>query len=381
MITVLTLLVALMLGFASCQGGAEEIGSTSKPASNPETNASVTGTVTYRERLALTAGATLAVELRDVSYADAAAPLIAGQTIINPGQVPVHFKVDYNRNDIDPRNTYSISARIIESDGRLAFINDTAYEVITRGNPRRVDMLLVLVQPPSEAQWEGKDEGADWRTWVEVPVPVIGASLLPNEPAPLLRVTYWQSTIEGCARPGNKGVEVAGTDIHLRLTLMQRPQSSWAIACDEEMVELDEVLPVRAPLKPGTMYRIVVNGIETTSFTPPDPEMGNTYIAESPIQNVAVLEPKSESGLYQLEVISGRPSGSCTQYNGYEIQRREPTVIEVRISHHQVANPEARCTRDFPVDRTIVPLGANFEPGTEFNIRVNGEDSVSFVAR
>ena len=381
MITVLTLLVALILGFASCQGGVEEIGSTSTSVSRAGTNASVTGTVTYRERLTLTAGATLAVVLRDVSYADAAAPLIASHTITNPGHVPIQFKVDYNQDDIAPRNTYSVSARIIESDGRLAFTNDTVYDVITRGNPNRVDMLLVLVQPPSGAQWEGKDEGADWRTWVEVPVPVIGASLLPNELAPLLRVTYWQSTVEGCARPGNKGGEVAGTDIHVRLTLMQPPQSSWAIACDEEMVELDEVLPVRAPLQTGTMHRVVVNGIETNTFTPPDPVLGNTYIAESPIRSVAVLEPKSESGQYQLEAISGRPSGSCTQYNGYEIQRREPTVIEVRISHHQVADPEARCTRDFPVDRTIVPLGANFELGTEYSIRVNGEDSASLVAR
>ena len=143
MITVLTLLVALILGFASCQGGVEEIGSTSTSVSRAGTNASVTGTVTYRERLTLTAGATLAVVLRDVSYADAAAPLIASHTITNPGHVPIQFKVDYNQDDIDPRNTYSVSARIIESDGRLAFTNDTVYDVITRGNPNRVDMLLV----------------------------------------------------------------------------------------------------------------------------------------------------------------------------------------------------------------------------------------------
>ena len=38
----------------------------------------------------------------------------------------------------------------MESDGRLAFINDTAYEVITRANPTRVDMVLVLVEPPPD---------------------------------------------------------------------------------------------------------------------------------------------------------------------------------------------------------------------------------------
>lgn len=47
----------------------------------------------------------------------------------------------YNEDDINPRNTYSIQARITESDGRLAFINDTAYDVITRANPTRIDMV------------------------------------------------------------------------------------------------------------------------------------------------------------------------------------------------------------------------------------------------
>ena len=149
MVSVLAFFMSLMLGFVSCQGALSEKGTTSESGVGLGATASVTGTVTYRERLALTDGATLKVELRDTSYADAAAPLIASQTIPNPGQVPIRFRVEYNRDDIDPRNTYSISVRITESDGRLAFINDTAYDVITRGNPDRVDMLLVLVQPPS----------------------------------------------------------------------------------------------------------------------------------------------------------------------------------------------------------------------------------------
>ncbi|WP_419849121.1 YbaY family lipoprotein [Candidatus Poriferisocius sp.] len=91
------------------------------PTVDPDANASVTGTVT--------------VQLRDTSLMDVASELIAEQVIANPGQVPVAFEVYYNEDDINPRNTYSIQARITESDGRLAFINDTAYYVITRGNP------------------------------------------------------------------------------------------------------------------------------------------------------------------------------------------------------------------------------------------------------
>ncbi|MCE2512796.1 MAG: YbaY family lipoprotein [Acidimicrobiia bacterium] len=72
--------------------------------------------------------------------------------------------------DIDSRNTYSVSARIEESDGRLAFINDTAYDVITRGNPKKVDMVLVLVEAPPEMV-DGSRIVVDVTAWVPAPTP------------------------------------------------------------------------------------------------------------------------------------------------------------------------------------------------------------------
>ena len=139
--------ICIVLLAAACQGEQSPSNATVEVPSGRNPNASVSGTVAYRERLALTPTATLMVELRDVSYADGPAPLIARKTISGPGQVPINFEVEYNREDIDSRNRYSISASIVESDGRLAFTNDTVYEVITHGNPNKVDMLLVLVQP------------------------------------------------------------------------------------------------------------------------------------------------------------------------------------------------------------------------------------------
>lgn len=223
---ILPVLAALLLlvALAACGGDAGPTDVKREVTSEKAPNASVTGSVTYRERLSLTEGAKLVVELRDVSYADAAAPLIARQTISNPGQVPIKFKVEYNRADIDPRNSYAIQADIIESDGRLAFTNDTAYGVITGGNPNKVDMLLVLVQPPPD-QLEGNE---DWRTRVEVPVPPIWANLIPNEPEPYLRIAYRQSTIEGCARPGNQDLKVDDYNIVARVTLMEPPATPWA---------------------------------------------------------------------------------------------------------------------------------------------------------
>ncbi len=371
----------VLMAAAACQSESGPSNTTLEVASGRNPDSSVSGTVTYLEWLALTEGATLVVELRDVSYADGPAPLIARQTISGPGQVPIKFKVGYNREDISSKSRYSVSAEIVESDGCLAFTNDTSYEVITHGNPDRVDMLLVLVQPPPDLV-EGSDAGSDWRTWVEVPVPVAWANLIPNEPEHFLRVAYYQPTIEGCARPGNQALELDGYDIIVWVTLMQPPPTPWAIPCHEQVVELDTVEPIGVSLEPGQTYRVIVNGMETTTFTMPETSLGDTFLAESPIESMEVMTLESSPPQYQLRVVSGMPEGSgCSQFNGYEIRRRESNRIDVAITHHQAADPFVVCTADYPSIETIVSLGSDFEPGLEYTVSVNSETAGSFVAR
>ena len=378
-----TLLAAIaisvvLVALAACGSNQRPANVTVEVPSGQSPDASVNGTVTYRERLNLSPEAKLVVELRDVSYADAASTLIARQTISDPGQVPIKFKVEYNRDDIDSRNTYAVSARIIESDGRLAFINDTAYDVITRGNPDKVDMHLVLVQPPPDLV----DGGVDWRTWVEVPAQVISANLIPNEPELFLRIVYYQSTIEGCARPGSQGLRVEGNKIIATLTLMQPPPTAWAIPCDEQLVELDAVEPVETSLEPGETYHVIVNDVATTSFSLPRPNLGHTIIAESPIESADIMIMESAPPQYQLRVVSGLPRGSgCSQVNGYEIRRTDSSEIEVVVTHHEVADQLVACTADFPIVETNVPLGSNFQPGEEYTIHVNSDTTVSFEAQ
>ena len=96
-------IAALLMAGVACQAAPGPSDAMLEIPSRREPNAAVSGTVTYRERIALTPGASLVVELRDVSLAEAAAPLIARQTIANPGQVPINFKVAYSRDDINSR--------------------------------------------------------------------------------------------------------------------------------------------------------------------------------------------------------------------------------------------------------------------------------------
>ncbi len=121
------------------------------PAPTPTPEAKVTGAVTYRERIALPAGAIVEVKLLDISKQDAPAVIIGEQVIATTGQqVPFSFEIKYDSTTIDPRYTYAVRATITV-DGKLWFTSDTTYPVITRGNPSTVEMVLknVRASPPS----------------------------------------------------------------------------------------------------------------------------------------------------------------------------------------------------------------------------------------
>lgn len=117
----------------------------------------VSGTVAYRERIALPDNAIVRVSLFDVSKADAPATLLGTQEFTTWGQqVPFEFSIPYDCADIDPKHRYSISARI-EVDGRLMFISDSHYGVITDDKrTHQVEMNLIRVH---EAQ--GNNDSAE----------------------------------------------------------------------------------------------------------------------------------------------------------------------------------------------------------------------------
>jgi|GEM_PF-1540677 len=106
--------------------------------------ASVTGTVSYLQRIALSPTAVVSVRLVDVSLADAPATVLASQTITDPGQVPVAFELTYDPSKIDERMSYAVRAEI-RAAGQLLFTTDQSYPVITKGNPNMVALVLVAV--------------------------------------------------------------------------------------------------------------------------------------------------------------------------------------------------------------------------------------------
>lgn len=86
-------------------------------------------------------GAVLTVELRDVSRMDAPAEVIAKQVITLEQGTPPTVTLKLSPDAINPRNTYSIGARL-EMDGKLIKINDTHTPVLTRGAGREATVML-----------------------------------------------------------------------------------------------------------------------------------------------------------------------------------------------------------------------------------------------
>ena len=127
------MLVLIPLAVATCAAPAPKA---VKPLAN------LSGTVIYREHIALSPNAIVTVALADVSLQDAPAKVLAEQIISNPGQSPIPFKLSYDPDAIVPAHSYAVQARI-EWEGRLLFINDTRHCVITRGCPTTLNVLVV----------------------------------------------------------------------------------------------------------------------------------------------------------------------------------------------------------------------------------------------
>ena len=115
---------------------------------NAATNAvaTITGSITYRERIALPADAVVRVQLRDVSLMDVAAKLIGEQIIRPQHSVPIPFVVSFDPAIINERMSYSIFATI-HSGERMLFVSDRNYPVLTRGNTNQIDLVLKMIQP------------------------------------------------------------------------------------------------------------------------------------------------------------------------------------------------------------------------------------------
>ncbi|MFY0618295.1 YbaY family lipoprotein [Shimia sp.] len=118
----------------------------------------LTGSVAYREKIALPQGALVEVRLLDVSKMDVAATLLASQTLRPAGQVPVDYRLSYDDGMVLDSGRYAVSALIRVGD-QVLWRSTTVHPALTRGAPAQVDIML---EKMVESQ-SGALSGSNWR--------------------------------------------------------------------------------------------------------------------------------------------------------------------------------------------------------------------------
>ena len=118
--------------------------------------AQISGTATYRDRVALPTNAVFDATLEEVSRADAPAIVLGRARVQRPRSGPIRFQIPFDADRIEPERRYVVRARILV-DGRPLLTTDRSYPVLTRGNGRQVSLLL---RRPAESDLAESSSGS-----------------------------------------------------------------------------------------------------------------------------------------------------------------------------------------------------------------------------
>lgn len=137
------------------------MGCASSPFSSSNENA-VKGSVTYKEKITLPPLALVEVKIMDTA-SNEASQYLAATTIPTEGhQVPISFELPYDPKKIQIEHTYVIRA-VIRDEEKTLFTTKTIYPVITKGNPKDVDLVLAKVGDIDESADDETLVGTSWK--------------------------------------------------------------------------------------------------------------------------------------------------------------------------------------------------------------------------
>jgi uncharacterized lipoprotein YbaY/heat shock protein HslJ/uncharacterized lipoprotein NlpE involved in copper resistance len=321
----------------------------------------VTGTVFYRERIALPATAILEMSLEDVSRADAPATPISTARLEPTGQPPIRFELPYDFTKIDASHRYAVRARIIDG-GRVLFASTETMLVVTQGHPGRADVLVRMVQAPAP------------------PAPRSSTAAAPAAPpasAPPIALTNLPATFTGtlpCADcPGIRyQLNLFPDDsFFLRTTYGDRPGGvkdilgSWTLSSDRRVVVLKgsndapELFSIRDA---QTLRKLDADGREIKSMASYDLHRGPR------------LQP-----LDIRTTVRGsfRSAGDGAEFVECSTGQRWPVATEGALRDLEVTY---RQTRKQPGDAVMVTLEGRVAPATEAS-RATGMLVVERVVR
>jgi putative lipoprotein len=217
----------------------------SPPQSNPQTAAqpSISGTISYRERIALPPDAAIEVKLQDVSQAT---PKTIAESVFAPEgkQVPIPFQLSYNQADINPAHTYKVQANI-SVNGKPMFTSTTAEPVITNGAPSQVSLMLQQAPASSAPTSATKLRGTHW-----VLAELNGKPAEPGEGETAHLVLHKKGRLSG-----STGCNLlSGTYIAEQGALQFTPAGMTMKACSQPVMAQEQAL--LAALKATNKYQI-----------------------------------------------------------------------------------------------------------------------------
>ncbi len=110
----------------------------------PAQAGTLSGTASYRERIALPPDAVFDAVLIDAAIADAPARELGRVRLQPAGQPPFRFSIPYRERDVTPGGRYTVRATVRQGD-RLLFTTDTFTSVLTGGPSRPLNLVMVPV--------------------------------------------------------------------------------------------------------------------------------------------------------------------------------------------------------------------------------------------
>lgn len=123
----------------------------------------VTGTATYRERIAPPPGSSLRVQLLDNLLADTPKAVIAQTTVKDAAASPIAFTLPFDPTKLRPNGQYGLHATLAGPDGAPWFVSDTRVPVDPSANvPVEIAMVRVggasaSADAPEPTNWQCGD--------------------------------------------------------------------------------------------------------------------------------------------------------------------------------------------------------------------------------
>lgn len=120
---------------------------------NDEASERVTGTLSYRQRIALPADAVVHLTLKST-----VGGFLAAHAIPTQGrQVPIPFRICFLKSDVVPGHTYKLEATVVADGERLFHVPD-GVPVITQGNPLDVQITMAPFSDTNTEEQEPSGE-------------------------------------------------------------------------------------------------------------------------------------------------------------------------------------------------------------------------------